>query len=106
MTLRRQFVAISQNGSFCNSTGPFGETRPDLAVSVLKREGVKDAEIGQQKIARALLEYPLPEEKGIKTALESIGTPKARAAQASEFIDTTLLEEIKQSGFIDRLYQK
>ena len=82
------------------------KTRPDLAVSVLKREGVKDAEIGQQKIARALLEYPLPEEKGIKTALESIGTPKARAAPASEFIDTTLLEEIKQNGFIDRLYQK
>jgi hypothetical protein len=50
------------------------------------------------------LEYPLPEEKA--TALESIGTPKARAAQASELIDTTLLEEIKQSGFIDRLYQK
>jgi ABC-type nitrate/sulfonate/bicarbonate transport system substrate-binding protein len=82
------------------------KTRPELPVAILKKEGVKDAELGHQKIANALLQYPVPEEKGIQTALESIGTPKARTAQAADFIDTSLLEEIKQIGFIDRLYRK
>jgi hypothetical protein len=71
---------------------------------MLKREGVKDAEGGYKKIAKVLIEYPVPEEKSIQTALDSIGTPKTRSAQAKDFIDASLLEEIKKSGFIDGLY--
>jgi hypothetical protein len=82
------------------------KTRPEIPIAILKKSGVKEAEFGQQKIARALLEYPVPEEKGIQTALESIGTPKTRTARASDFIDRSLLEEIKSSGFIDRLYKR
>jgi hypothetical protein len=33
-------------------------------------------------------------------------TPKARGARAETFMDTSLMEEIKKSGFIDRLYTK
>ena len=79
------------------------KTRPE-PIAMLKREGVKDAEGGYKKIAKALIEYPVPEEKGIQTALDSIGTPKTRGAQAKDFIDASLLEEIKKSGFIDGLY--
>jgi hypothetical protein len=32
--------------------------------------------------------------------------PKARGAQAKDFVDTSLLEEIRKSGFLDRLYGK
>jgi hypothetical protein len=80
------------------------KTRPELPIALLKREGVKDAELGYQKIIKALIEYPVPEEKGIQVALDSIGTPKAKQAQAKDYIDTTILEEIKKSGFVDRLY--
>jgi NitT/TauT family transport system substrate-binding protein len=80
------------------------KTRPELPIALLKREGVKDAEGGYKKIARALIEYPVPEEKSVQTALDSIGTQKSRGAQAKDFIDASLLEEIKRSGFIDRLY--
>ena len=80
------------------------KTRPDLPIALLKREGVKDAEDGYKKIAKALREYPVPEEIGIQTALDSIGTPKSKGAEARDFIDASLLEEIKKSGFIDGLY--
>jgi hypothetical protein len=33
-------------------------------------------------------------------------TPKARGARAENFMDTSLMEEIKKSGFIDKLYGK
>ncbi len=80
------------------------KTRPELPIALLKREGVKDADLGYQKIIKALIEYPVPEEKGIQVALDSIGTPKAKQAHAKDYIDTTILEEIKKSGFVDRLY--
>ena len=81
------------------------KTRPELPIAILKREGVKDAEEGYKKIVKALREYPAREkEKGIQTALDSIGTPKSKDAEAKDFIDASLLEEIKKSGFIDGLY--
>jgi hypothetical protein len=36
--------------------------------------------------------------------LDSLAVPKARAVQAQDFADTTLLEEIRRSGTLDRLY--
>ncbi len=84
------------------------KTRPDLAKEVLQRiEGVTDAQTLQwiyERNARSLRENPAPDMKGIQNALESIGTPKARAAQAKDFIDASLMEEIQKSGFIAKLY--
>ena len=80
------------------------KTRPELPIAILKREGIKDAEGGYKKIAKALVEFPVPDEKAVKTALDSIGTAKAKQAQAKDFIDGTLLDEIKKSGFVERLY--
>jgi ABC-type nitrate/sulfonate/bicarbonate transport system substrate-binding protein len=82
------------------------KTRPELPIAILKREGVKDAEAGYKKIAKVLIEFPVPDEKAVQTALDSIGTPRAKQAQAKDFIDSTLLDDIKKSGFVDRLYGK
>ena len=79
------------------------KTRPELPIALLKREGVKDAEGGQKKIAKALIDFPVPDEKAVQTALDFIGTPKAKLAQAKDYIDSSLLEEIKKSGFFERL---
>ena len=65
------------------------KTRPELPIAVLKREGVKDAEGGYKKIAKALIDFPVPDEKAVQTALDSIGTPKAKLAQAKDYIDSS-----------------
>lgn len=39
-------------------------------------------------------------------ALDSIATAKDRNPQAKDFIDVSLIEEIKKSGYIERLYGK
>jgi hypothetical protein len=46
----------------------------------------------------------VPEPKGIQTALDFLSNPKARGVRAEEFMDTSLMEEIKKSGFIEKLY--
>lgn len=86
------------------------KTRPDLALEILqKEEGIKEPEIAKSvydRISQSLREVPTPEIKGVQAALDSIGTPKARGAQAKDFIDSSLLEEIQKSGYISRLYGK
>jgi NitT/TauT family transport system substrate-binding protein len=85
------------------------KTRPDVALDVLKEEGITEPQIAKNiydRIAKSLREVPTPEVKGIQSALDSIGTPKARGAQAKDYIDTSLIEEIQKSGYITRLYGK
>ena len=82
------------------------KTRPELPIAILKREGIKDAEGGYKKIAKVLIDFPVPDEKAVQTALDSIGTSKAKQVQAKDFIDSTLLDDIKKSGFVERLYGK
>jgi len=84
----------------------FFKTRPELPISLLKRDGIKDAEGGYRKIVKVLIDFPVPDEKAVQTALDSIGTPKSKLAQAKDYIDSSLLEEIKRSGFLERLQSK
>jgi ABC-type nitrate/sulfonate/bicarbonate transport system substrate-binding protein len=82
------------------------KTKPDAAMAVLK-ESNSDPQVVKplyERLSKALLEYPIPETKGIQTALDSLLAPKARGARAEDFMDSSLMEEIKKSGFIDRLY--
>jgi len=84
------------------------KTRPETALAVLK-ESVNDPQALRpvyERLAKGMLEYPVPETRGIQTALDSLLNPKARGIRAEEFMDTSLMEEIKKSGFIDRLYGK
>ena len=49
---------------------------------------------------------PYPTLKGIQLVLNQVSAknPKAQTAKPEDFVDTSLLEEIDQSGFIDQLY--
>ena len=44
--------------------------------------------------------------KGIQAALDSVSIAKDRNPQAQDFIEASIIEEIKKSGYIDRLYKK
>jgi ABC-type nitrate/sulfonate/bicarbonate transport system substrate-binding protein len=85
------------------------KSRPDVVLKILREEGIEEPRVGKtvhERLAKNLREYPVPESKGMQTAIDSLGLPKARGVQAKDFMDTTLLEEIKKSGYIDRLYGK
>jgi NitT/TauT family transport system substrate-binding protein len=85
------------------------KTRPEVALAAMRQEGVEDPQAAKEVYARlagSLREYPIPELKGIQAALDSIVTSKEKNPQAKDFIDTSLLEEIKKSGYIDKLYKK
>jgi NitT/TauT family transport system substrate-binding protein len=82
------------------------KTKPDAAMAVL-RESNSDAQVVRplyDRLTKAMAEYPVPEPKGIQTALDFLPNPKARGIRAEEFMDTSLMEEIKKSGFIEKLY--
>ena len=85
------------------------KTRPEVPLAALRDEGVEDPQIAKgihERIAGSLREYPIPEPKGVQAALDSIATAKERNPQAKDYMDTTFIEEIKNSGYIDRLYGK
>jgi hypothetical protein len=56
------------------------------------------------RLSGSLREYPIPEPNGIQSALDSIAHPNARNVKPASLIDTSIIEEIKKSGFIDKLY--
>lgn len=82
------------------------KTRPEAALAVLK-ESNSDSQVVRplyERLAGAMRDYPVPEAGGIQAALDFLPNPKARGARAEEFMDTSLMEEIRKNGFIDRLY--
>jgi NitT/TauT family transport system substrate-binding protein len=83
------------------------KTKPEVAKAVLG-QSIDESEVGPvyERLVKSINPYPLPEPKGIQTVLDSLLTPKARGARAEYFMDTSLMEEIKKSGFIDQLYGK
>lgn len=84
------------------------KTRREAAVAVLKESNPDPQVVGPlyERLAKAMREYPLPEAGGIQTVLDSLLNPKARGSRAEDYMDTTLMEGIKKSGFIDRLYRR
>lgn len=77
------------------------KTRPELPLAVLKEEGITEPEVAKSvynRLASSLRAYPLPELKGIQAVLDSLTSPKTKSTQAKDFIDTSLLEEIKKRG--------
>lgn len=83
------------------------KSRPEVPLAVLKDDGVRDPQIAKgihERITGSLREYPVPDLKGVQAALDSLATAKERRPEAKDFIDATLIEEIKKSGYIERLY--
>jgi len=82
-------------------------TRPKTVYSVLEEEGIKDPLIQKDIYDHALKnvrEFPVPEANGIQSALDSLTHPNAKTTKPSSLMDTSLLDEIKKSGFLDKLY--
>jgi ABC-type nitrate/sulfonate/bicarbonate transport system substrate-binding protein len=83
------------------------KTRPKLVYSVFEEEGIKEVAAQKElyeRLAKSLREYPIPEPNGIQGALDSLAHPNARNVKPANLVDTSILEEIKKSGFIDKLY--
>ena len=82
-------------------------TRPRAAYAALEEEGIKDPAIQKDIYERALKhvrEYPVPEPNGIQSVLDSLTHPNAKTTKPQSIMDTSILEEIRKSGFIDKLY--
>ena len=82
------------------------KTNRELALSVLRQEGVKVPEYGYERVAAAMRERPIPEIKGVQAVLDSVRTPKSKITLARDIMDGSLVEEIDKSGFIAKLYGK
>ena len=83
------------------------KTRPKLVYEVFEEEGIKEPAVQKDlygRLAKSLREYPVPEANGIQGALDSLVHPNARNVKPASLMDTTLVEEIRKSGFIDKLY--
>ena len=61
-------------------------------------------QFGRERLAKSLREYPVPEANGIQGALDSLTHPNARTTKPASLMDTSIIGEIKKSGFIDKLY--
>jgi ABC-type nitrate/sulfonate/bicarbonate transport system substrate-binding protein len=83
------------------------KTNADLARAIL-RESNSEADIGPlyERLTKAFRDFPSPETRGIQNVLDALPTPKARGAKAEEFIDGSLMDEIRKSGFMDKLAGK
>jgi NitT/TauT family transport system substrate-binding protein len=83
------------------------KTRPKLVYSIFEEEGNKDPAVQKElydRLSKSLREYPVPETNGIQGALDSLTNPNARTSKPASLMDTSIIEEIKKSGFIDKLY--
>ncbi|MBM4262059.1 MAG: ABC transporter substrate-binding protein [Deltaproteobacteria bacterium] len=82
-------------------------TRPTAAFAALEDDGIKDPAVQKDIYERSLKhvrEYPIPEPNGVQNVLESLPHPNAKTSKPAQLIDTSVLEEIRKSGFIDKLY--
>jgi len=81
------------------------KTKPDVARAIL-RDSNGDAEIGPlyERLSKSFRDFPSPENRGIQNVIDSLPTPKARGAKAEDFMDTSLIEEIRKSGFMEKLH--
>jgi len=82
-------------------------TRAKAVYSALEEEGIKEPAVQKDVYERALKsvrEYPVPEPNGVQSVLDSLSHPNARNVKPASVMDPSILEEIKKSGFIDKLY--
>ncbi|HYA28524.1 MAG TPA: ABC transporter substrate-binding protein [Acidobacteriota bacterium] len=84
------------------------KTKPDIALGVL-RESNSDSEVVgplYERLAKSFRDFPSPEPRGIQNVIDSLPTPKAKGAHGEDFTDASLMEEIRKSGFLERLQGK
>ena len=82
------------------------KTNKELALSVLRAEGIKSPEYSYPRVAAAMRERPIPEAKGVQAVMDSVKTPKSKVTLAKDVTDGSLIEEIDRTGYIAKLYGK
>ena len=82
------------------------KTNKELAMSVLRAEGIKGPEYSYPRVAAAMRERPIPEAKGVQAVMDSVKSPKSKLTLAKDVMDGSLIEEIDKSGYIAKLYGK
>ena len=90
----------------------FMKTHRKEAIGVLskyiKSDDPEALQEAYESIGLALIpEKPYPTIKGIQIILREMGAkdPAARSARPEQFVDLTIMKELDNSGFIDRLYK-
>lgn len=81
------------------------KTRPEIARAVLRESNSEADVVGPlyDRLTKSFRDFPTPEPRGIQNVIDALPTPKAKSARAEEFMDTTLMEEIRKSGFVEKL---
>ncbi len=82
-------------------------TQPKAVYWALEKEDIKDPAIQKdiyEQALKSVREFPVPEPNGIQSVLDSLPNPNARNIKPASVMDTSILEEIKRSGFVDKLY--
>ena len=75
------------------------KTNKELALAVLKAEGIKGTEYSYPRVAAAMRERPIPEPKGVQAVIDSVKTAKSKVVLAKDVMDGSLIEEIDRSGY-------
>lgn len=87
------------------------KTRKEFSQRVIAKymrvndpEAVEDS---YQFFSRLVPAKPYPTLEGVKAVLSELGQkdPKARSAKAEDFVDSSFVKELDESGFIDSLYK-
>ncbi len=70
-------------------------------------QGPEAAEDAYQTLRETVKPKPYPNLESFKTIFKDVSDrmPAAKTANAKEFVDTSFLEELDKSGYIDGLYR-
>ena len=80
------------------------KSKPEMARAILREDNSNaDVDALYARLSKSFRDFPSPETRGIQSVIDSLPTPKARGAKAEDFMDTTLMEEIRKSGFLEKL---
>jgi ABC-type nitrate/sulfonate/bicarbonate transport system substrate-binding protein len=76
-------------------------------VHILQKymRGLSDSQVGAwvDDVKENLEAAPYPDEAGLRSELEQVNAPKSQSP--AYFVDRSVLDEIKKTGFMDRLYK-
>ena len=103
-TLKRFVKGMVQGVHFYANNKKFAM---DVISRYSKSRDMEKIEYGYDYNSRIYLKKPYPAIKAIQLALEEISekNPAARAAKPEQFIDSSFVKELDESGYIDGLYK-
>ena len=89
------------------------KTRKDLALTTLKKYARLDdlslmQNVYEEYAQRLIRAVPYPSPEGIQIILDYLAKsrPQAKTLNPNDFIDSSILKEIEDSGFVKRLYKQ